>query len=73
MNTHKRRAKFKNFQIILESGYSYTVVTVRLIVKLNPKKDSVMQCHNQAVDITTNMKVKIDLTLPELSATKTLM
>ena len=30
-----------------------------------------MQWHTQEFNITTNMKVKIDLTLPEFSATKT--
>ena len=29
-----------------------------------------MQCHTQAGKITTNLKVEIDFTLPELSATK---
>ena len=29
-----------------------------------------MQCHTQAGNITTNLKVKIYFTLPELSATK---
>ena len=30
-----------------------------------------MQLHTQAGNITTNLKVKIDFTLTELSATKT--
>ena len=29
-----------------------------------------MQCHMQVCNITTNLKVKIDFILPELSATK---
>ena len=41
-----------------------------VIEKLNFKKDNDMQWHIQAVNITTNLKVKIDFTLPELSATK---
>ena len=32
-----------------------------------------MQWHTQAGNITTNQKVKINVTLPELSATKKLM
>ena len=31
-----------------------------------------MQWHTQAGSITTNLKVKADFTLPELSATKTM-
>ena len=36
MNTRKGRAKFKNFRIILNSGFSYTVVTRILVEKLCP-------------------------------------
>ena len=37
------------------------------------REDDVMQWQKQADNITTNMKVKIDLTLPEFSATKIVM
>ena len=70
MNTRKCRAKFKNFHILSDSRCSSTVITRRLITKLNTKIDTVMQCHTQEGDTTTNLKVKIDFTLPELSATK---
>ena len=43
------------------------IETVRFIGEIN-KKDGVMQCHTQSGNITNNLKVKIDLTLPELSA-----
>ena len=42
MNTQKGRAKFKNFRILLNNGYSYTIVMGRIIEKLNPKGDAVM-------------------------------
>ena len=42
----------------------------RLIEKNNPKKDNLIQCNIQAGNITTNTEVKINFTLPELSATK---
>ena len=42
------------------------------IAKLNPKVVNVIQWHTQASSITTKLKVKIDFTLPELSA-KTIM
>ena len=36
MNTRNGRAKFKNFWILLESGYSSTIVTGKLVEKLCP-------------------------------------
>ena len=54
------------------SGCIYKIVIIRLIEKLNPKKYAVIQWHTQSGNITTNLKVKIDFTLPELSATKIL-
>ena len=69
MNTIKGKAKFKNFRIILESGCSSTIVMGRIVKRQFPEKDAPMQCHTQAINITTNIKVKVDFTLPELSAT----
>ena len=45
-------------------------MTIRLIEKLNPKKDAVMQCHTQEGNITTGNKVKIDFTSLEISMKK---
>ena len=73
MNTQKGRAKFKNFHILLDSGCSYMIIMRILITKRNPKRDDVVQWHTQAVNITTNLNVKIYFTLPELSATKIVM
>ena len=42
---------------------------VRIVEKLHPGKDAVMQWHMQAGNITTNLKVNIDFTLPAISAT----
>ena len=42
MNTQKVIAEFKNFRISLDSGFSSTIVMIRLMEKLT-KKDSVMQ------------------------------
>ena len=42
----------------------------RLITEINPKIDAVMQCNTQAGNVTTNLKVKIYLTFPKLSAKK---
>ena len=69
MNTIKSKDKFKNFQIILDSGFSSTIVMWRLLQRLGPKKRVVMQWHTQAGNITTNIKVEIDFNLTELSAT----
>ena len=43
------------------------------IKKLTSKEEVIMQWHTQAGSITTNLKVKIDFTLPELSTTKIVM
>ena len=41
----------------------------RLVEKLHPDKDDVMQWHTQAGNITTNIKVEVDFTLPAFSTT----
>ena len=41
-----------------------------LITTLTPKEDDVIQCHTQVDSVTTNLKVKIYFTIPELGATK---
>ena len=69
MNTRKGRLKFKNFRILLGSGCSYTIVIGRLVENNNLEKYAVMQRHKQAVNITTNLKVKGEITLPSISAT----
>ena len=73
MNTRKVQAKSKNFQIILYSGCSSTIVMGRLVEKLHPDKDSVIRCHTQPGNITTNVKVKVYFTLLALSATNVVM
>ena len=69
MNNRKGRVKFKSFLILLKGGFVSVVVMVILVEKINPDKDIVMQWHTQVGNITTNLKVKIDFTLPALSAT----
>ena len=66
MNTRKWRLNFKNFLIILDSGNSSTIVTRRLVHKLSLEKYSVMQWQTQTGNITTNLKVNVDFTLPAL-------
>ena len=70
MNTRKSRAEFINFRIRLDSGCSSTIVMRRPIAKINPKEYDMMKWHTQAGNITTNIKVEIDFTLPELSLKK---
>ena len=41
----------------------------KLVEKIYPEKDAVMQWQTQARKITTNVKVKTEFTLPVLSAT----
>ena len=69
MNTRKGKSKFKKIRIILEGGCSSTILIVRLIEKLAPEEDSPMQWNTQAKNITTNLNVKVDFTLPALSTT----
>ena len=69
MNTRKGKVKFKNFRILLDSEFSSKIVLGRLVKKTAPEKYSRMQCHTQAGDITNNLKVKVDFTLPTLSVT----
>ena len=69
MNTRRGKAKFTNFCIILDSGFSSTTVMGRLMKKLGPEKDALMQWNTQAGNITTNLKVKIYFILLTLSAT----
>ena len=52
---------------LLDSGCSFTILMRRLITKLRPKKDAVMQWYMQAGDVTTNLKVKIDFTYLNLA------
>ena len=73
MNTKKGKEKFKNFRILLYSGCSSTIVMRGLVEKLNPDQYYVMQRHTQASNITTNIKVKVDFTLPALSVTNVVM
>ena len=40
----------------------------RLVGKLHPGTDAVIQWHTQVGNITTDLKVKVDFTLPALSA-----
>ena len=68
-NTRKGGAKFKNFCVLLESGYSSMVVIGRLVETLYPEKYAMIQWHTQAGNITTNIKIKVDFTLPALSTT----
>ena len=70
MNTRKGRAKFKNFRILLDSECSSTNSNGKANKKLTPRKDALMQWHTQLGSITTNLKVNIDFTLPELRTKK---
>ena len=57
MNTIKGKVRFKNFQILLDSGCSSKILMGRLVEKLGRKKDALMQWHVQYGNITTNIKV----------------
>ena len=65
----KGKARFKNFRIIFDSGCSNTIVMGRPVEINIPKKYYVMQCHTEVGNITTNLKVEVEFTLPEISVT----
>ena len=69
INTRKGKSNFKNFQIILDSRCSSMIVLGRLVQILGPKIYSVIEWPTQVGNITTNLKVEVNFTLPELSAT----
>ena len=50
-------------------GYSSTIAIERIVEKLIPKNDAVIQWYTQSGNITNNSKVNIDFNLPELIAT----
>ena len=72
MNTRRGKAKFKNCRILLDSGCSSTIVLGRLVKQLGLEKDSPVQWNTQSGNITTNLKVNVDFTLPALIATNDL-
>ena len=61
-------SKVKNCWILLDSRCSPKIIMGRLVKKLSPRKDAVIQWHMQAGNITTNLKIEVNFTLPELSA-----
>ena len=67
MNTRKGRSRFNNYCILLDSRCSSMIVIRGLKTKVNPIRDTVIQCHMTAGNITTNVKVKIYLPHLELS------
>ena len=64
MSNRKGKGKFKNFRILLDSVCSSTNVMRSLVEKLPTDKDILMQWHTQADNITTKIKVEVDITLP---------
>ena len=68
INTQKVWSNFKSFRILLDSEFHSTIIMRIVITKSNPKEGTLMQWHTQSDNITVNLKVKIDCTLPELIA-----
>ena len=66
-NTRTGKSKFKNFYILLDSECSNKIVMGRIIQRLGQNK-FLMQWNTQAGNITTNIKVEVNFTKPELSA-----
>ena len=69
MNTHSKRARFKNFRIILNSGSSSTILMGKLMSKLKSKETAETNWETQAGNFRASKNVSIDFCLPEFSAT----
>ena len=69
INIRKVKVNFKNFRVLLDSWCISTIVMGSLVKTLAPEKDSPVQWHMQAGNITPNLKVKVYFTLLVLSAT----
>ena len=63
MNTSIRRAKFKNFLIILDRGGSSTIVMGKLTSKIKCKETEETMWETQARNYTTSKKVNADFFL----------
>ena len=68
MNAMHGIARIKKLRILLGSGYSSTIAIGTIVEKPYLKKYDVIQWHTQAQNITTNLKFKVNFTLPALSA-----
>ena len=73
MNIHRGKEKVNNFQILLDSRCSSTILMRSIIAKLKTKKDYLMQWQTQAGNLSTNIKVKIYCTLPNFSVANIVM
>ena len=69
MNTRHGGEKFKNYLILLDSGFSSKISMGRMDKILRLKTYDVIKFHTQARNITTNHKVTVYFTLPALSVT----
>ena len=60
---------FNNFRTLLDSGFSPRTVMGRIVENIRLEKDAVMQWNTQDGNITNNLRVKVDFTLPSHSVT----
>ena len=73
MNIRSGKARFKNFQIILDSGRSSTIVVVKLTAKIKSKETAKTMWETQAEKFKTTKKVNVDCCLSEFIATEKVM
>ena len=73
MNFCCGRSYYKIFYIILDNGFSSTIVNVKIKKQLTYKPTSPKKWSTQARNFTTKAKAKVDLCLPEFSLTKIVM
>ena len=70
INTHSGRAKFKNFQILMDRGSSSMIVMGKLRSKLKTKEAEKNTWETQSGEFTTSKKVIVDFGILEFSAIK---
>ena len=69
MNTRRGKVKLENFRVLLYGRCTSMILIIRLTKTLEAKEYFVKQCRTRVGNITTNLKVKIDVTLPEFIST----
>ena len=70
MNIHRIKLKLRNFQILLDSGISSTIMMNNLRSKLKRKKSSTTMWKTQGGNFTTNEMVTVEFCLPVFNTTK---
>ena len=61
MNTRKGIEKFKNLQVMLDSGCSSTIIMGNIMLNIIKEKGVATHWNTQAENFTTNQKLKVKI------------